>query len=134
MGYVNTQHRPTGMLVLISLRFFFSPYMWLKKRGNFKTNTLVDSIESFLYCLSSSSIHVNQKINGLKSPVQEPIWKNWFKNEIFQIGPMCNVRKRKERKKSCLQAQVSALLTRYSLFWQLLRKDWMTFLNRTKLS
>ena len=33
---------------------FSSPYMRVKKRGNFKTNILVDSIESFLYCLSSS--------------------------------------------------------------------------------
>ena len=31
---------------------FSSPYRRVKKRGNFKTNILVDSIESFLYCPS----------------------------------------------------------------------------------
>ena len=33
---------------------FSSPNRRVKKRGNFKTNVLVDFIESFLYCLSSS--------------------------------------------------------------------------------
>ena len=33
---------------------FPSPYNRVKKRGNFKTNTHMDSVESFLYYLSSS--------------------------------------------------------------------------------
>ena len=32
---------------------FSSPYRRMKKRGNFQTNKLVESIESILYCLSS---------------------------------------------------------------------------------
>ena len=32
-----------------------SPYSRVKKRGNLNTNTYLDSVESFLYYLSSSS-------------------------------------------------------------------------------
>ena len=38
----------------IAALLFTSPYRRLKKGGIFKTSILVDSIEAFLYCLSSS--------------------------------------------------------------------------------
>ena len=44
------------MLVLKFAALFPSPYSRGKKSGNFKTNMLVDSMVTFLYCLSSRFI------------------------------------------------------------------------------
>ena len=44
-----------------------SPYRREKKRGNIKINTLVDSIESFLYCLGSKEIADEIEIKKCKN-------------------------------------------------------------------
>ena len=48
---------------------FPSLYSRVKKRGNFKTNIRLDSVESFLYYLSSSitSIKTDVSLKGLSS-------------------------------------------------------------------
>ena len=45
---------------------FPSPFSRVNKRGNFKTNIRLDSVESFLYYLSSSARSFISKIRILK--------------------------------------------------------------------